>query len=242
MQPLARRLRPLPKGAPTLTRLPHAYGEIAGTELLLAVGGVGRGRAEAAADQMLRQWKPDLILMAGVAGALAGILQLAELVVADRVYAETVTLRPDLVLPEALPGGIAGRRGALLSSDRILVTVEEKRFARNSRRSGRDPSPLAVEMETPGLAAAAKKHGIPWGAVRAVSDTSEEALPLDFNRFRGADGDLPVSRVALAAIANPLGIPGLIRLGGNTSTAAARLSEYVVAWVTAGCPSVRSGA
>lgn len=167
--------------------------------------------------------------MTGVAGALTEDLAVGDVIAANAVYT------PDEALtPSAVPAGALRpyRTGALLSLDRVLVTADEKRDARQPTPDG--VSPLAVEMETAAVARVAIENGVPWAAVRAVSDTAMESLPLDFNRLRTTDGDLPVSRVALAAIINPRSIPGLIRLGGNTAAASRSLAAFLAEWLAAG--------
>ncbi|HEU4754542.1 MAG TPA: hypothetical protein VFU47_15645 [Armatimonadota bacterium] len=201
------------------------HGTREGMEVALAVGGMGAHRAALAADRLIEEWRPDLLLIAGVAGALAPGLSVGDLVVADAVCSEGPTLRPTL---PAIPGPEA-RIGGLLSLDRVLVTADEKRLA----REGYPDRPLAIEMETAAAARIAVARGVAWGAVRAISDRADEALPLDFNRLRGPGGDLPTSRVALAALFRPASIPGLLRLGKNTSLAAERLAEFLHSWTAA---------
>jgi adenosylhomocysteine nucleosidase len=146
-------------------------------------------------------------------------------VVASAVLSETGTMAPANGLLPPSPGA---RFGSLLSLDRVLVSTGEKHQVR-----GIHPEPpLAVEMETAAVARVADQFGVPWAAVRAVSDTADEALPVDFNRLRAADGDLPVSRVALYAATHPGCIPGLIRLGRNTNTAAEALARFLHRWVS----------
>jgi hypothetical protein len=87
-------------------------------------------------------------------------------------------------------------------------------------------------METAAAARVCEARGIPWAAVRAISDTADEALPLDFNRLRDPDGGLATSRVALAALARPASIPGLLRLGRHTGLASQALAEYLAGWLS----------
>lgn len=149
--------------------------------------------------------------------------------VATSVITEIGTFQPNVELPRQ-PGSRSApvHSGPLLSLDRVLITAAEKRHASASAASGR---PLAVEMETAGMLHAANLQKTPWAAVRAVSDTCEETLPLDFNRLRSPDGDLPTSRVALAAISRPAAIPGLIRLGKNTTLAAESVATFLAEWL-----------
>lgn len=190
-------------------------------DILLTVSGMGAHRAAATARRVLNTWTPDLLLVAGVAGALDPELQVSDVIAANQVVTPRRTLAPALVLP-------AHRPGSLLSLNQVLVSAAEKQ---ETWKGFEEPRPLAVEMETAVVAAVAEKQDVPWAALRTISDTAGEGLPLDFNKLRSKDGDLPTSRVALAAIRQPSSIPGLIRLGGNTSRAAEALARAIEAWL-----------
>jgi adenosylhomocysteine nucleosidase len=226
MAALARRVQPTRAAAPARLQYPTLFGELSGHSLLLLAGGVGARRAAAAADELLDAWTPDLLVMAGVAGALDPALSVGDVVVADAVDTDAERRTPGVIpVLRQPPASLSrARRGTLLSIDRVLQTAAEKRGAASGGR-------LAVEMETAGLARVARERGVPWAALRAVSDTADESLPLDFNRLRDPDGDLPTSRVALMALAQPRSIPGLMRLGRNTSLAAEALAAYIACWL-----------
>src|SRR5262249_53306645 len=152
----------------------------------VGAGGMGARRAEAAARAMLDAWSPDLLVIAGVAGALSPTLRLADVLVASAVETESGLLEPPVVPPTS---GIAVS-GVLAPLDRVLVTAAEKKAAVHTHSPTPPRAHTAVEMETGAAARVAVERGIPWAAVRAVSDTAEESLPLDFNRLRKADGNL----------------------------------------------------
>lgn len=233
---MARLLRPTRDAAPSLRQYPIFFGEIARAQVLLLAGGMGARRAGAAAEALLHAWPPDLLVIAGVAGALSPSLQVGDVVAADAVDAEGEILIPPVV-PKPAKSALSAV-GTLLSIDRVLITAEEKRKAHASNPLTLTPSPprLAVEMETAAAARVAQARGVPWAAVRAISDAASESLPLDFNRLRGADGGLPIARVALAALARPRCIPGLLRLGRNTSLAAEALARYLADWLEGEAP------
>ena len=109
-------------------RHPAESGGIQGFHVLLAVTGMGPRRAATAADEILRTWRPDLLLIAGVAGALDPELTIGEVIVASAVYTEDAALTPTFDLASPSP---SHRTGPLLSRDRVLVTPEEKRAARS---------------------------------------------------------------------------------------------------------------
>jgi len=109
----------------------------------------------------------------------------------------------------------------IVCSDRVIVTVEEKRELRKKTGAA------AVDMESAALSRIAGEWGVPFRSIRAVSDTAEEDMPLDFNLYRGADGSFSRSRIALAALRRPFtAVPALLRLDRNCKLAAERLGEY----------------
>ncbi|MFN3650997.1 MAG: hypothetical protein ACK47B_15590 [Armatimonadota bacterium] len=224
-----RRLLGATAGPEGLRRWSAAAAQVGDREVLLLASGMGARRAAECAAAVLDHWRPDLLLPAGVAGALSATLRIGDLVVADAVLSGEEWLRASLV-PKLTSKGAHTRSGGLLSQDQVLIDASEKRAA------AVEPL-LAVEMETAAAARLAIEKGVAWAAVRAVSDTADESLPLDFNLLRDESGDLPTARVALAALRRPGSIPGLVRLGGNTSRAAAALAAALQGWLDAGCPA-----
>lgn len=208
--------------------LPLYRARLKQAEVRMLAGGIGRSAAARGADLLLREWIPDLLVVAGVAGALSPTVQVGDVIVADPVLGEAGMVLPvpvHLPVPEGGPHKV--RRGPLLSLDRVLVTAAEKRSAYAHATYHPHPPPLAVEMETAAAARVAQGKGVPWAAVRAISDSASEELPLDFNALRLPSGDLPTSKVALAAFGNPGAIPALMRLGRNTKLASEALADYL---------------
>ena len=217
--------RPHARAIPGWRRMRAVVGNLHGRELLIAVGGMGPARAAGAAAAILEDWSPDLLVIAGVAGALREHLAIGDLAACSLVVSDAGELVPDVV-PPALGAGNALHTGALLSLERVLISAVEKREA-----ARRDASLLAVEMETAAAATAAIRRGQPWSAVRAISDGAGEDLPLDFNRLRNRAGDLHLGSLVAATAARPSAIPGLLRLGRNTARASERLADYLETWV-----------
>ena len=69
--------------------------------------------------------------------------------------------------------------------------------------------------------------GVECVTLRAISDTADEDLPLDFNALMTAEEKLSPLKLALAVLKAPQKIPALLRLGRNSATAAARLAEVL---------------
>jgi len=155
------------------------------------------------------QTKPeaDRIVSIGFCGALDPTLRIGDIVISGEV-------------PKEL--GASFVQGDVLSVDRVAITAAEKGELRASTQAA------VVEMESAAVARKAREWEIPFGCVRVVSDVADENLPLDFNRYRDADGRFSRTRIALAAMGHPFTVlPGLIRLDRNCRLAAERLGEFL---------------
>ena len=111
--------------------------------------------------------------------------------------------------------------GEISSSDHVVVTAEEKRRLREKTGA------IAAEMEAGTVKKTADRWGVPFYCIRAVSDTADQDMPLDFNFYRDAEGRFSVPRIALAAIRRPFThIPALRRLEANCNLASESLGAF----------------
>ena len=99
------------------------------------------------------------------------------------------------------------RLGALLGLDRMLSSPTEKADA--FARSGA----LAIDMESHHVARAAAERGLPFIAVRAVSDQAGETLPAILASFVDAEGQTKMSAVLAALIFRRVRIGELLQAG-----------------------------
>jgi adenosylhomocysteine nucleosidase len=68
--------------------------------------------------------------------------------------------------------------GLIISGDRFVSTTAE------SKKLQQDlPSALAVEMESAAFAQVCHDYGVPFSAVRTISDRADDDATVDFNRF-----------------------------------------------------------
>ncbi|MEK7408396.1 MAG: hypothetical protein AAB225_25265 [Acidobacteriota bacterium] len=194
-----------------------AAGELNGQRLLLVANGPGPRLATQAVEVATAAGPVDVVVSAGLCGGLAPPLRCGDVVVASEVCAPETGQNYRAGLPEtARPF----RSGPVLSLDRVVSGVEEKRKLAAA-------GALAVEMESAGVAAGAAGNGLPFYCVRAVMDGAGEGLKLDFNSMRGRDGRFSRLRILRAALARPwVIVPELMRLRLASRIAARALGEF----------------
>jgi len=159
-------------------------GRIGGLTVAAAVGGVGKVAAARAAGVLTHARPRHGLLVVGVCGGLSPNQSVGTLVHCTRA------VQIDLVLPwntdaEPDPGLRAlweqvapGAAGPFLTADRAAITPW-RRLARRARygRGG-----AITDMETAAAAWVAQSAGVPWAALRAVSDTQGLGALRSFKR------------------------------------------------------------
>ena len=190
----------------------------ASVEVVAFATGARPGRAYEGAQRMIRAGATALASF-GFAGALAPDLRPGTLVVPSVIVAPTGKRY------EADPewrGRLVKRVGAIdggpiLGSDSPLATVQDKARAR------RETDAVAVDMESHGVAAAAHEAGVPFIAVRSISDGADMAIPSAALRAVAPDGGQHALGVLLGLIQAPWEILALLRLARDSQKALAAL-------------------
>jgi len=196
------------------------YGRIGMTQIALAASGIGMRRARASARRAFDEIrKVDLVILTGVAGALADSLEVGEVVMADRLMtrdgdggesARTIEVPRDYFELYATALGAAGIHhacGGLLTVKYPLVTAAEKRLA------GEHTGAIAVDMETAVIAFEAAARGIPFVAMRTIMDKVEHDLA--GAEFADENGKVRPLKAAATLVRNPAMVGGVIRLVRN---------------------------
>jgi adenosylhomocysteine nucleosidase len=141
------------------------------------------------------------ILSSGIAGAVDRTLKAGDVVI-DGDFVE--------VLRKILPGARVGR---VIGSDAIVPTVAAKQAL--FQKTGA----LAVDMESHIAARVAARHGLPFAALRVISDTATEALPPAALIGMQPDGEMALGAVLASLVRNPAQLPALIRTGVSAGRA-----------------------
>jgi adenosylhomocysteine nucleosidase len=210
-------------------------GKIAGSDVVwgmqgreavvIASTGEGHVSAERGTAALLDEVPVSRLLVMGVSGGLTAELEPGALVVGRRVLqgGEAVPAPDGDWVEEALriEGAVAG---TMVTTREILCTPASKAAAREQLV---DAGPAVVDLETAIYAEAAATSGVPWLAVRAVCDTAEEELPIDFNQFRDSEGRVQRDRIMYHAMRHPSVVRGLRDMQQRVSLCADRLASFV---------------
>lgn len=175
--------------------------------VVAAVAGVGTRHAASVTGALIEAARPEHVVVAGVAGGLA-----PDLHVGDLVVPATVRNLDDGTVHRAAMLGSREPAGELLTSSVMHGWDVLEAHA--------GAGALAVDMETAAVAAACERGGVPWTAIRALSDVVREGTVDD--RTLGLvreDGSTDVAGVARHLIGHPTRVSALARMGRGAARA-----------------------
>lgn len=188
--------------------------------------GVGWKGPAALLSNLLKE-RPDLCISSGLAGGLRPELQSGEIVVAREAIllngGKKVGGRPLLVELAEETG--ATPVNVFLTNTQIVCRAQ----AKQSMAELGD----VVEMESFHVLSMAREQYVPALAIRAISDTAGEDLPLDFGRAMGGDGQISYGKLLLQVGRRPHRIPAMMRFGKRSEKAAQNLADFLDKYVAA---------
>lgn len=177
-------------------------GHLHGHDVVAVLSRIGKVAAATTATALIERFGVREIIFTGVAGGLGPGVNVGDVVVADSFLQHDLDASPifpkyevplygtsrfaaDAALTQqlsqaaalALPG-VPVHRGLVISGDRFVSTTAEARALQAAL-----PDALAVEMEGAAIAQVCHDYGVPFAAVRTVSDRADDAAHGDFMKF-----------------------------------------------------------
>ena len=156
------------------------YLDLPGAEVVACVGGVGKVAAAQAASLLVGE-ALDQLLVVGTCGALRRGMAIGSLlhckctIQADLAVREGREIEAHQLLTEAWQKVAPGPEGWLVTADRpVLSPWRRLRLARAFL------GPCAADMETAAAAWVAQRAGVPWAALRVVTDHAGPSTPRSF--------------------------------------------------------------
>ncbi|WON75041.1 MULTISPECIES: phosphorylase [unclassified Nitrosospira] len=185
------------------------------------LSGMGADAARKAAEG-LRTSGATALMSFGFAGALEPGLNPGDLVLPEFIHAGRL-LEVDLSwresLRQRLPGHLSITGGILAASPNVLTSGTAK------RELARATGACAVDMESGAVAEAAAYAGIPFLAIRAISDPVEFSPPPVLLGAVRPDGRADLARLLPLLLGRALTVGMLLRLAADSRAACTTLSN-----------------
>ena len=182
-------------------------GHLHGHEVVAVLSRIGKVAAATTATALIERFGVKRIIFTGVAGGLGPGVAVGDIVVADSFLQHDLDVSPlfpryevplygqsrfaaDLNLSERLlaaarivaaadtPSQIRVHHGLIISGDRFVATSGQARALQTDL-----PDALAVEMEGAAFAQVCYDYGVPFAAVRTISDRADDTAHGDFLTF-----------------------------------------------------------
>ena len=187
-------------------------GRLHGQPVVLALSRIGKVAAATTASALIERFGASRVVFTGVAGGVGDGVHVGDVVVGTGFVQHDMDASPlfpryqvpltgrsvfdgDAPLTAQLlqaaqvalaDGGPLGKacvhQGLIASGDRFVNGREESAVLVSSLRAA-GYAPLAVEMEGAAVAQVCADHGVPFAAVRTISDRADDTAHVDFPQF-----------------------------------------------------------
>jgi adenosylhomocysteine nucleosidase len=229
IKPIAKKFRPFKK---VKTNPFNIYlAAYSSCQIIFVLTGMGISNAEAAVKYIHTEYNPDFIISAGFGGAVYDGAKIGDL-----IWASSIQMVPDVSkniwdsynndrIFKALGSRIGIRKGAILTLNGWMKKKE-------IRQAISDELSLPVcDMETFPLAHIATQRGVPFHAIRSITDTAEQDISFNPYEVVNRSNNYRLSKVLCLIMRKPGLIPEMIRLCRNSKTASKKLSCAVTALI-----------
>ncbi|RYF18212.1 MAG: 5'-methylthioadenosine/adenosylhomocysteine nucleosidase [Comamonadaceae bacterium] len=177
-------------------------GHLHGQEVVAVLSRIGKVAAATTATALIERFHVERIVFTGVAGGLARGVNRGDVVVADAFLQHDLDASPlfpryevplygasrfpaDPALTQQLAAAVGKalhgtrvHRGLVVSGDRFVASAADSLALQQAL-----PDALAVEMEGAAFAQVCHDYGVPFAAVRTISDRADDAAHGDFLSF-----------------------------------------------------------
>ena len=184
---------------------------------VVAVGGIGERCARRAAETAIDDARPNLLVSAGIAGAISPKLKVGDVGQIRKVV--------DVATGKHYP--TRGGEWVLATSQDVSNAAEKQALL---TKYGAD----VVDMEAASVAQVAQERGLEFLAVKSVSDDAAFAMP-PLMRFIDGNGEFHNGRFLLYVALRPKWWPVLAKIRANATIASANLCRAVEHLIESGC-------
>ncbi len=208
---LEREVAPLIKGWSSTVRAHQmrAFRIFERDRIAVVCGGIGAISARRAAEAIVAAHQPQVLISAGFAGAACPDMRIG-----DPLTAATVV------------DAASGKAYATQFGGGVLATVHATAGPAEKARLYARVGAHAVDMEAAGVAEVAELKGLPFLAVKAISDLPDFVMP-PVQQFIGPDGEFETGRLVAFAAFRPAMWRQLRELAANSARAGETLCRVL---------------
>ena len=179
----------------------YHVGKLYGRDVVICTCGIGKVFAAICTEAMILNYKVELVINTGVAGALSDKLDVCDVVVStavvqhdmdtsplgdpvglisgiNRVYFDAHTESADKLASITASLGINTLRGVVASGDQFIAGAEAKERIKESF-----PDAVCAEMEGGAIGHCAYVNDTPFVVLRAISDKADGTGSMDYMQF-----------------------------------------------------------
>lgn len=175
-------------------------GNLEGKDIILTQSGIGKVNVAISTTLLINQFKPDLIINTGSAGALDKSLNVGDVVVSDMVAYHDADARAfgyqlgqipqmpaqfvadkkliDKATEAIKQQQINAKTGLIVSGDSFIGTSEQRMTIKANF-----PQAMAAEMEATAIAQTCHQFNMPFIITRAISDLADGDAGITFEAF-----------------------------------------------------------
>jgi len=183
-------------------------------DTIAAISGMGSRRAEATARAVVGKYHPEILISAGLAGALMRSLKVGNVVV------------PNVIVDAASGVEYRCNVGGEVIGGGVLVTTFEIVEKKSKAELVECFHALVVDMESAGVAKVAQENDLGFRCVKAISDEYDFPLP-PLNRFVDAEGTFQSGSFVRWLSVRPWQWMTVLMLGRNSNAAAQALCNWL---------------
>ena len=187
-------------------------------DAIVACAGMGVHRASLAVEAALKIGPPSELISVGWAGAC------------DPRFRVGDVIHPSILIDVRTGERFFEADPATTDAAEIVVTVAKPAGAIDKRRLCISYSASAVDMEAAAVARLAQAHGLPFSAIKAISDEADFELP-DMEQFSTDDGQFLESEFGLYIALRPWLWKSVLTMARSSKLAAENLCAAIEAHI-----------
>jgi adenosylhomocysteine nucleosidase len=187
-------------------------------DAIVACAGMGAARASLAIEAALALGPASELVSVGWAGAC------------DPQFHVGDVIQPSILIDARTGERFFQVEPATTEAAKIVVSVSAPAGATVKHRLRTSYSASAVDMEAAAVARIAQAHGLPFSAIKAISDEADFELP-DMQQFSSEDGQFQESEFGLFIAFRPWMWKSVLIMARGSKLAAQRLRAEIEAYI-----------